>query len=80
MKLISYASVERIEGKDVVLEMEMHTTTESVLLTPHEKVTIQVYVEKEILLSALGSFGEGDIIVVEHNGNHLEKVCRKDAL
>ena len=75
----SYASVDRIEGKIAVLEVEMITVLESEVTPIGEAETTMIDVEIDKLIEDLEEeVHEGDIIVVEHNGVRVSFTCYLD--
>ena len=78
----SYASVERIEKNFAVCEVEMigiekskpddfDKTTQIINILIKESVNTKIWF-------VCGRLKEGDIIVVEHDGENVTKICYKD--
>lgn len=65
----SYASIDRVEGKFAVCEVELVPVEESPHLTPFEKETEMLDVHVEVITGVCGEIQEGDIIVVEYDDN-----------
>lgn len=74
----SYAAIDRIEGKFVVCEVELIPVEESIDLSVFEKETEMLDVELEQITQICGNTQEGDIILVEHDSNHIINVYGKD--
>ena len=74
----SYAAIDRIEGKFVVCEVELIPVEESIDLSVFEKETEMLDVELEQITQICGDTQEGDIILVEHDSNHIINVYGKD--
>lgn len=73
--MISYASIDRIEGKWVVCEVELLPFEES----KPEDFAIKDTAMMDVLLSRFSNeVEEGDIFVVEHNNENVIAVCFKD--
>lgn len=76
--MISFASIDRIVGDEAILEVLMHTTTESVLLRPCEQSTCMISANKEIFPKEFEPYNEGDILVVKHEAGVISEILRKD--
>lgn len=74
----SYASIDRIEGKFAVCEVELLPIEES---KPEDFVAKDTEI-MDILLQEipenLGKVQEGDVLVVEHDGENVTSVYYKD--
>ena len=74
----SYASIDRIEGKFAVCEVELLPVEES----KPEDFAIKDCEMMDVSLRKIPFFirkvKEGDILVVEHNGENVTRVYRKD--
>ena len=74
----SYASIDRIEGKYAVCEVELLPVEES----RPEDFAIKDCEMMDVSLRKIPFFirkvKEGDILVVEHNGENVTRVYRKD--
>ena len=76
--MISYASIDRIVSDDVVIELEKHTITESVVLTPKEKIVVMVALKKELFSKEYEPYEEGDILLVKHEAGVISEILGKD--
>ena len=76
--MTSYASVDRIEGGLVVIEVEMLPIEESNPEDFDTKATLFVDLELHRIPDAVGEVNEGDILVVEHIGDIITNVYYKD--
>lgn len=76
--MTSYASVDRIEGGLVVIEVEMLPIEESNPEDFDTKATLFVDLELHRIPAAVGEVNEGDILVVEHIGDIITNVYYKD--
>ena len=74
----SYASVDRIEGKYTVLEVELLDTETSKITPFRDKETIMVDVLTETIKNVIEEFEEGDIIVLEHEDEIINTFYEKD--
>lgn len=74
----SYASVDRIEGEYTVLEVELLDTETSKITPFRDKETIMVDVLTETIKNVIEEFEEGDIIVLEHEGEIINTFYEKD--
>ena len=74
----SYASIDRIEGKWAVCEVELHSVEESLNLDVFEKLTEMIDVEVDIITQSCGDVIEGDILIVEHDCTNIKFVYEKD--
>lgn len=73
--MISYASIDRIEGKWVVCEVELLPLEESKPEDFAIKDTAMMDVCLELFFDKVE---EGDIFVVEHDGENVYFICNKD--
>ena len=76
--MTSYASIDRIEGKFAVLEVEMLTFEESRPEDFATKDTVMIDVELQKIPSDVDEINEGDILVVEHDGENVTLIYYKD--
>ena len=76
--MISYASIDRIVDEDAIIELLMHTTTESVILTPAEQITGMIFVKTETFPKEYEPYEEGDILVVRHEAGVISEILGKD--
>ena len=74
----SYASIDRIEEKFAVCEVEMIEIQNSNTKDYFEKETKMMNVILEKITDNIGNVKEGDILVVEHNGEEVTEVYCKD--
>ena len=74
----SYATIDRIEGKYVVCEVEYVDIEQSQKLKFKEKRTGVIDIPRETITSAIGEVKEGDILVVEHEEDELTSIYGKD--
>ena len=74
----SYASIDRIEGEFAVCEVEMIEVDSSKAEDYSEKETQMIDVSLEKIHSSVGDANEGDILIVEHNGEEVTEVYCKD--
>lgn len=74
----SYASVDRIEENFVVCEVEKIEMESSRTADYSQKETTMMSVLLETVEKNLGDIQEGDIIVIEHDGNNITEVYHKD--
>ena len=74
----SYASIDRIEGKIAVCEVELVEVQESKNIPIFKKQTEMMDVLVDKLSNKLGEVKEGDIIVVEHDEEDLIYIYSKD--
>lgn len=76
--MTSFANIDRIEGKFAVLEVEMLTFEESRADDFANKETVMMDITLQQIPSDFGEVNEGDILVVEHNGESVSLVYYKD--
>ena len=74
----SYASIDRIEGKFAVCEVEMIEIENSKPEDYCEKETKMMNILLEKITTSIGNIDEGDILVVEHNEEEVTEVYCKD--
>ena len=74
----SYASIDRIEGKFAVCEVEMIEIENSKPEDYSEKETEMINIILEKITASIGNVQEGDILVVEHNGEEVKEIYYKD--
>ena len=78
----SYASIDRIEGKYAVCEVEMIGIEESKPTDFNKETKMMEFLLKENwfsrILNLKTKLKEGDIIVVEHDGEKITKICNTD--
>jgi len=74
----SYASIDRIEGKWVVCEVELLPIEESKPEDFVTKDTAMMDILLKEILNKLCSVDEGDILVIEHDGEIITNVYYKD--
>ena len=76
--MTSFASIDRIEGEFAVLEVELLPFEESRANDFDDKETVMMNVELQQIPSDFGEVNEGDILVVEHDGQSVSLVYYKD--
>ena len=69
----SFAAVDRIEGPYTICELEMCPAEISNVADFFTKETIMIGIPIADIYNAIGNFREGDILVVEHDGNKDEE-------
>jgi len=74
----SYASIDRIEETFAVCEVEMIEIENSKAEDYCEKETEMINIILEKITARVGNIKEGDILVVEHNGEEITEVYCKD--
>lgn len=74
----SYASIDRIEGKFAVCEVELLPIEESKPEDFVAKDTEMLDILLQEIPENLGKVQEGDILVVEHDGENVTSVYYKD--
>lgn len=74
----SYASVERREDDFIVCEVEMISVDESKPEDFIRKDTTMYSFHTQEMMYDLDGVEEGDILVVEHDGDRIDFVYRKD--
>lgn len=73
--MTSYASIDRIEGKWAICEVELLPFVES----KTEDFAIKDTAMIDVLLNKFSDGAEeGDIFVVEHDGENVTLICYKD--
>lgn len=76
--MISHASICSFEGNYVRLEVVMNDISENEIVSDEEKEYRMFEVSLDVFPADEEEFYEGDIIVVEHDMNHVNKVLYKD--
>lgn len=76
--MISFASIDRIVEDKAILEVLMHTTSESVALSPGELITGMVVIKTEKFPKEFEPYSEGDILVVNHEAGVISEILKKD--
>lgn len=76
--MISYASIDRFEGEVAVCEVELIPIENSKTTAFAEKETVMIDIPIDMLQLNMKKVEEGDIIVVEHDGENVTKICGKD--
>jgi len=74
----SYATIDSIEGKYAVCELELVDTENSLQLSFIDKDTVMLDITLETITSIIGDVIEGDVLVLEHEDGKLQNVCYKD--
>lgn len=77
--MISYASIDRIEEKYVVLELELIEKEKSKTTDFRSKETIMVNFLLEEIIKKVGAVTEGDILVVEHENEKIVEIHEIDS-
>lgn len=76
--MISYAYIDRIEGKFAVCEVELLSFEESKPEDFRSKETVMMDVPLREFPQFIGSVNEGDIWVVKHDNENVQFVYHKD--
>ena len=74
----SYASIDRIEGEYAVCEVELLPVEESNPENFAIKDCEMMNFPLNDIPTNVGDVNEGDMLVVEHNGEKISSVCSKD--
>lgn len=74
----SYASVDRIEGKYTVLEVELLDIDTSKITSSKDKDTIIIEILTNDIISSIGEINVGDIIIVENQDSNIIMFYGKD--
>lgn len=74
----SYASVDRIEGKYTVLELELLDAQVSKKVSFRDKETEMVDYLTDVIIQNVGEVNEGDILLVEHENGEISSIYQKD--
>ena len=76
----SYASIDRIEGKFAVCEVELISVKARNLeeYVPYDTEFMDFPLES--FPENLGKIKDGDIFVVEHDGENITSICYKDEM
>ena len=74
----SYASIDRIEGKYTVLELELIDMQTSEMISFKDKETVMLDVLTDEIITSVGEISQGDILVIEHEDGNLISVYNKD--
>ena len=74
----SYASIDRIEGKYTVLELELLDIYESKKVSFRDKETKMVDYLTDVIITNVGDVEEGDILLVEHENGEISSIYQKD--
>lgn len=74
----SYASICGFEGNYARLEVELHDIEESKTLSAREKETRMIDVSLDVFPNDDEEFYEGDIVIVEHDMEFVNKILSKD--
>ena len=76
--MTSFASIDRIEGEILVLEVEMLPFEESKPEDFASKDTVMLDITRQQIPTDVGEVNEGDILVIEHNGETVSFIYYKD--
>lgn len=74
----SYASVDRLERKFAVCEVELLPIEESKPEDFAIKFTVMLDIPFKVLYKELKQVNEGDILIVEHDGEEVDFIYCKD--
>lgn len=74
----SYASVDRIEGKLVICEVELMDQEESKTIPFGKRKTEMVDIPLENFSNNVKDLQEGEIIILEHEDGRVLQICGKD--
>ena len=74
----SYASIDRIEGKFVVCEVELLDVEESKPENFATKDVTMMDVSLQEIPNGIGEVNEGDVLLVEHDGQNVSCIYCKD--
>lgn len=76
--MISYASIDRIEGNIAVCEVELVDIYESLKIDFDKKETITVDIPMYFIEALIGKVEEGDILIVDNKENGICWIYGKD--
>lgn len=76
--MISYASIDRLESGFAVCEVELLPVDESRPEDFASKFTVMLEISLKEIYNMLSEVDEGDILVVEHDGEEIEFIYCKD--
>ena len=77
--MIGFAPVDRIvDGAIIVCKVELCTLEENPTIPFGKKKTKTMYLEVMDVPAEVGTVCQGDILVVEHTGEEITNVLRKD--
>ena len=74
----SYASIDRLESNFAVCEVELLPMEESRPEDFASKFTVMLDVSLKELYNSVKDVNEGDILIVEHDGDEIEFIYCKD--
>lgn len=74
----SYAVVDRFEGEFAVCEVEVLPIEESYVEDFLSKPTVMMDIPIIEIYNSIGNFQEGDILIIEHNGEMVITIYSKD--
>ena len=73
----SYATIDRIEGRYAVCELELIDVQDSQHMPIISKLTTMVDIPYETIFLSIGEVKEGDIIVVEQINGNVNSVLQR---
>lgn len=76
--MLSYASIDRIEGNIAVCEVELVDIYETQNYDSVEKETEMIDIPLETINSLIGTVEEGDILIVEYDMDRVVWIYAKD--
>ena len=74
----SYASIDRVENEWSVCEVEMIPVEESNVCDFFSKETEMIDISLNKIIESVGEIQEGDILVIEHDGENASIIYEKD--
>jgi len=74
----SYATIDRIEGKFAVCEVELFSVEESNTDDFVDYETVWIDIPLQDIPASIGEVNEKEILVVEHDGQNVTEVYYKD--
>ena len=76
----SYASVDRIEGKYLVCEVELISVEDRNReeYIPYDTTSMDIPLQE--IPTSLGNVRDGDILIIEHDGENMISICCKDEI
>ena len=74
----SYASVDRIEGKYLVCEVELISVEDRNReeYIPYDTTSMDIPLQE--IPTSMGNVRDGDILIIEHDGENMISICCKD--
>ena len=74
----SYASIDRIEGKFAVCEVEIYLVEESRRSGVELSETVMVDIPLQKIIEEVGTIQEGDILIVDYDNGDVTTIYCKD--